>query len=247
MIPPSNLPAILFRQIREAEERADRVYEAVIGIVTDNKDTEGLARVKVKYPCLGDTDTSWWAPVCALGAGDERGWFFLPEIDDEVVVMFEHGDISRPVVIGALWNGKDAPPETNDSANERKVIVSREGSKITFDDAEGTVTLEDGGGQGKITISKENTITIESATGDICFLAPGGGINVVAKEFSLDAKMNFHLDAKAGMKLGGDAKVTLKSSGPLKVAGAVAHFMPGGVGSATAASASCEDAPDPVE
>lgn len=248
MLPPTNLPAMLFRQIREAEERAGHIYEAVIGLVVDNKDEAGLARVKVKFPCFGDPDTSWWAPVVSLGAGEERGWFFLPEIDDEVVVMFEHGDIRRPVVLGAVWNGKDAPPDSNGGGNERRVIVSREGSRITFDDDGGKVILEDGGGAGTITISTENKITIESPTGDICFLAPDGAINVVAKEMKTEAKMNFNLDAKSGIKMASDGKVNLKASGILKVAGSTTDLMPSGGGaSPEEVSDSCEEVPDPLE
>jgi uncharacterized protein involved in type VI secretion and phage assembly len=69
-----------------------------------------------------------------IGAGKNRGWFFIPEKNDEVLVMFEHGDINRPLVVGSLWNGKDKPPDKNPGGNPRRVIKSRLGSKITFDD-----------------------------------------------------------------------------------------------------------------
>ncbi len=249
MIPPSILYELLSAQVLDAEERASRIYEPVIGIVTDNKDPDKLVRVKVKFPTLQIEDNAFWAPVSGLGAGKQRGWFFLPEVDDEVVVMFVNGDIARPVIIGAVWNGKDTAPTTNSGKNERCCIVSREGSKITFDDDAGTVTLEDGGGAGKITISKENKITIESATGDVCLLAPKGELNVVANEITMKAKMNFHIESKSGgTKMGSDAKVTVDGGTMLQVSGSSqAAFNPsGGPQSPQGGTASPEAVPDKI-
>lgn len=243
----STLASLFFQRLHEAEARVDRIYEPVIGVVVDNKDPDKLARVKVKFPSLGGQDTSWWAPVASLGAGEERGWFFLPEVDDEVVVLFAHGDIRRPVVIGALWNGKDAAPDTNGGGNERRCIVSRAGSKITFDDDAGTVSLEDGGGEGKITISKDNKITIEAASGDVCFQAPDGDLNIVAKELKIEAQMNCHIEAAQGLKIGSDGDVTFKSGGMLKVHGGKTDLKPsGGAQAPPGGEASPEDVPDPI-
>ena len=83
----------------------------LVGIVTDNKDPEGWGRVKVQFPTLTKKHTSDWARVVALGAGISRGFDCLPEVNDEVLVGFEHGDIYRPYIIGGVWNGTDAPPE----------------------------------------------------------------------------------------------------------------------------------------
>lgn len=83
----------------------------MIGLVTNNNDPDKLGRVRVKLPTLTTEHESEWARVVAIGAGKNRGFDCLPEIDDEVLVGFEHGDIHRPFVIGGLWNGKDAPPE----------------------------------------------------------------------------------------------------------------------------------------
>jgi phage protein D len=82
----------------------------LVGIVTDNQDPKGLGRVKVKFPTLTEEHNSNWARIVALGAGSNRGIYWLPEVDDEVLVCFEHGDIHRPYVIGGVWNGKDPTP-----------------------------------------------------------------------------------------------------------------------------------------
>src|SRR5687768_7153196 len=94
----------------ETKERGDRrMYGVVIGIITNNKDPDKLGRVKVKFPWLSDTDESFWARTATPMAGNQRGMYFLPEVDDEVLVAFEHGDLRFPYIIGALWNGKDKP------------------------------------------------------------------------------------------------------------------------------------------
>lgn len=99
----------------------------MVGIVTDNQDPEGWGRVRVKFPTLtpeddGSAHASNWARVVAIGASAERGLYCLPEIDDEVLVAFEHGDIHRPYILGGVWNGKDKTPDTiKDSVVEGKV------------------------------------------------------------------------------------------------------------------------------
>lgn len=84
----------------------------LVGIVTDNKDPKGWGRVKVKFPTLTEDHASNWARVVAPGAGHTRGIYWLPEINDEVLVAFEHGDMHRPYVIGGVWNGTDPTPRT---------------------------------------------------------------------------------------------------------------------------------------
>ena len=111
----------------------------LVGIVTDNEDPEGWGRVKVKFPTLTEEHASNWARVVALGAGPDRGIYWLPEINDEVLVAFEHGDIHRPYVIGGVWNGVDPTPrkigETVDGGNVRlRVSKTRYGHKTTFVD-----------------------------------------------------------------------------------------------------------------
>ncbi|MHC5778223.1 VgrG-related protein [Nostoc sp.] len=97
----------------------------LVGIVTDNKDPKGLGRVKVQFPTLTEEHTSNWARVVAPGAGNNRGFDCLPEIRDEVLVGFEHGDIHRPYIIGGVWNGEDASPENVNDAIEQQGDVKR--------------------------------------------------------------------------------------------------------------------------
>lgn len=109
----------------------------LVGVVSNNRDPEGLGRVRVKFPTLTEDHESNWARIVAMGAGSARGWDCLPEINDEVLVAFEHGDIHRPYVMGAVWNGKDKPPESvQDSVGDGKVRLrtfqTRIGHKLQF-------------------------------------------------------------------------------------------------------------------
>jgi phage protein D len=150
----------------------------VIGVITDNNDPEGWGRVKVKYPWLSQNHASDWARVVAVGGGPERGVEFIPEINDEVLVGFEMGDVHHPYVVGGLWNGKDAPPQkTRDIVKggrvERRIIRSREGHQIVFDDSSsGSVTISDKKGNKIVLDSAGNSILIE-ANGDLTIKAGG--------------------------------------------------------------------------
>jgi uncharacterized protein involved in type VI secretion and phage assembly len=216
-----DLPSVFAAQIRIAETESSRCYEPVIGIVTDNKDPQKLGRVKVKIPVLNKDETTWWCPIIMYGAGKNRGWFFIPEKDDEVLVMFEHGDLDYPLIVGAFWNGKDKPPDKNDNKkNPRRMIKSRSGSKITFDDDKNTVTIEDGKGVGKIHIdSEKNKITIEAMQGDVCFQSPEGDTVIFAKEMEMKATDNIEVHAGANMSWGSGGKTDLGGGSSMTMSG----------------------------
>lgn len=106
-------------------------------IVTNNKDPESLGRVKIKYPWDLENEESYWARISTPMAGNEMGIYFIPEVDDEVLVAFIDGNIEYPIVIGALWNQSDLPPENNsDGKNNIRKIKSRSGHEIILDDNE---------------------------------------------------------------------------------------------------------------
>jgi uncharacterized protein involved in type VI secretion and phage assembly len=113
------------------------VYPAV---VIDNVDPANSGRVQVRLPQLsgaGEESHEAWARVATLMAGNNRGTWFMPDVNDEVLVAFEGGDVRLPYVIGALWSGTHSPPETMDTDNTKKLLRSRSGVKITLDDQSG--------------------------------------------------------------------------------------------------------------
>jgi len=187
-----------------------------IGVVTNIKDPDKLGRVRVKFPWFSDNDESEWARVATLMAGKERGSVFLPEVDDEVLVAFEHGDMRRPFVIGALWNGVDVLPKefVNDGQNNVRLIKSRSGHLIKLDDTDGSETIEvvDHTGKNSIVIdSKESTITISSDK-DLVLKAPQGKISLIAKELDLQSSAALKAEAGSEMKITASAAMTVKGA-----------------------------------
>ena len=115
----------------------------VEAIVVDNVDPEQMGRVKLKFPLLPEMPESFWARLVMPMAGRERGWMTIPEIDDEVLVAFVHGDINHAIVLGSLFNGVDTPPYANeDGENNLRVFQSRSGHRLTFDDTAGAERIE---------------------------------------------------------------------------------------------------------
>lgn len=203
----------IYRQLLAPSSDASRIYGAVVGVVTNNKDPEGLGRVKLKFPWLSDQDESDWARVVAPMAGKERGFYFLPELDDEVLVVFAHGVAEAPYVLGALWNGKDKPPESNsDGKNDMRTIKSRSGHVIRLNDKNGDEKIEiiDKAGKNKITISsKANTITIE-ADQDITIKSTNGKLLLQGKGVEITSQAAVKIEATQSMDLKAGPQLNIK-------------------------------------
>src|SRR5262245_57376756 len=137
----------------------------VTGIVKDLNDPAGQGRIELQFHWLSDSLRSSWAPVASALAGKERGAFLMPEIDDEVLVAFEHGDINHPFIIGFLWNGVDVPPETT---NQNRVIKTPGGHQLRFEDTAGAkkVILKSNGGHEIEINDSAETITIKTKSGN---------------------------------------------------------------------------------
>jgi uncharacterized protein involved in type VI secretion and phage assembly len=166
---------------RAAAGLGGRWYGVYPALVSDIKDPDGQGRIKITLPWSPDTGSDryeTWARLATLMAGNNRGTWFIPDVNDEVLVVFEAGDPRRPYVVGALWNGSDSPPDSMDGAgnNYRKVIKSRNGVKVTLDDTDGQEKFiaETPGGQ-KITLQDgPGTITVADSNGNSVKLDPGG-------------------------------------------------------------------------
>jgi uncharacterized protein involved in type VI secretion and phage assembly len=157
-----------------------RWYGVFPALVSDIKDPDGQGRVKVTLPWSPDSGGSRyeaWARLATLMGGKNRGSWFIPDVNDEVLIVFEGGDPRRPYVIGGLWNGSDTPPDSMDGAgnNHRKVLRSRNGVKVTLDDTDGQeqliletpggqkLTMKDGPGVVEIADSNGNSIKLETS------------------------------------------------------------------------------------
>lgn len=207
----------------------------VLGVVTNVNDEENLGRVKVRFPSLGDDAESDWARVVIPGVGKDRGLDLRPEVNDEVVVGFERGDVRFPFVLGGVWSGKHPPPEadtSDDGVVVRRQIVSRVGHAITFSDgptgtaaddperyveialAHGKTTVKIAEDHIKIEAPSGHPITIESGDGTI-ELTDAGDVEIKANNLTFEAKQKVTM--KSGTDTGVKAGTNLKLEGGVKV------------------------------
>jgi len=186
-----------FEQIvdeRLAAGLGGRWYGVYPALVTSIADPEGQGRVKISLPWSPDAKSERydvWARIATLMAGNNRGSWFIPDVDDEVLIAFEGGDVRRPCVLGGMWNGADAPPESMDSSehNFLKVLRSRNGVKITLDDQDGQekCIIETPGGQ-KITLKDgPGSIEIMDSSGNSAKFEPSGITFNSSGTFTLNA------------------------------------------------------------
>ena len=178
----------------------------VVGIVTNLEDPENLGRVRLIYPHLNDQE-SQWARIASPMAGKERGFFFRPEVDDEVLVAFELGDIRRPYILGGLWSSADKPPAGDGSTKENnwRFIHSRSGHVIKLDDTDGSEKVEIIGKdeQHKIVIDVAgDKIQIICESGDV-ELTANGDINIEGENVNISARSDMTLSASGTMTIEG--------------------------------------------
>ncbi|PSN10823.1 type IV secretion protein Rhs, partial [filamentous cyanobacterium CCT1] len=165
----------------------------LVGIVTDNQDPDGMGRVKVKFPTLTEDHASNWARVVAIGAGNARGFDCLPEIDDEVLVGFEHGDIHRPYILGGVWNGQDPTPTPVESSVQDGQVCLR-----TFKTRVGhQLQFADGGGS--------SGAYLTTASGHKLHLSDG------------DGSVELTTASGSSVRISNDGNLTIKSTGALQI------------------------------
>lgn len=210
---------------------------AYIGIVTANDTKEAASppstyAVCVRFPWLSGNDNSTWARVLSPMTGPDRGAYFLPEIDDQVVIVFEHGDISRPIVVGALWSQKQPPPEEN-AENNFRVIKSRSGHRIILDDTDGgeRVILVDSTGDNKIVLdSAKKTITVQSKSGDIAVKAPAGKVLLHGNDVKLSSQAKTQIKASTKLQVATKGELGAKAGSELALKGTAVQLNPDGFG-----------------
>jgi uncharacterized protein involved in type VI secretion and phage assembly len=186
---------------------------AMLAQVVSLDDPEAHGRVQVRllaHDGVDAQDAPLWARVVAPFAGKDRGAFFMPDVDDEVLVVFVGGDPRHPLIVGGLWNGSGAPPAQIEAGghNRYKRIRSRNGVVITMDDQQGqeTLTLQTPGGQ---------SVTLKDGPGEITFAdANGNSVKLDSQGITVQAAAKVKVTA---------AQVEV-SAGMVKVDTALAKF-----------------------
>jgi uncharacterized protein involved in type VI secretion and phage assembly len=199
-----------------------------IGIVTQlQDDPDGEDKILVRLPIINNEEQGIWARLATLDAGENRGTFFRPEIDDEVIVGFINDDPNDAVVLGQLHSSAKPAPIAASDDNHEKGIVTRSEMKMVFDDDKISYTLETPAGKkvtldedaGVITIEDDNSniitlddsgITMESA-GDINIKA-SGDLNLEGMNVSIAAQAEFKAEGSAGAEVSTSAIAVLKGS-----------------------------------
>ncbi|MBL8901097.1 MAG: phage tail protein [Planctomycetes bacterium] len=202
----------LFEQDLEARaEDGGLVRGVAVALVTDNQDPQELGRVRVAFPWRPQEE-SHWARIAVTMAGDRRGTWFLPEVGDEVLVAFDRGDLAHPYVIGALWNGQDAPPASNEGQNRLRTIKTKIGHEITFDDGgDRSVLVKTVDGR-QVLLDQQGIVLDDGAGNSVKLDANGGAIEVQA---ALSIKLSaptIEIDASASLTLQTSGNATLKGS-----------------------------------
>lgn len=195
-------------------DRGQRITGVVTAVVTNVEDPEKLHRVKVKFPWLSDDEESEWARVATPMAGKERGLYLLPEVDDEVLVAFEHGDARFPYVVGSLWNKNATPPPESTQPNDKRSLTSRSGHVIRLDDKEGEEKIEivDKSKKNSIVFSTaDNTITIK-ADADITIQSSGGKLVLEGSGVEIKSQAEVKVEASGDMNLEASGQLTAKGS-----------------------------------
>ena len=210
------------------------------GVVVQNKDPDGLSRIKVKLPWLdnGDTDQTHWAQLQSPMEGNKFGWYALPDIEDAVVVMFIAGDSSQPVILGGVWSKTDPSPEPNeDGKNNFRGYRSRAGHRMILDDSDKTkVVIADkttknvigignfakaGAGPNVCAVYKppmagETGVSISSMEGTFEITCKEGKFSIEAKEGTIKINAKTTIEVKAGqtMEVNGSSQAKLTSGSP---------------------------------
>jgi uncharacterized protein involved in type VI secretion and phage assembly len=214
------------------------VAGVVPALVSNVDDPDKLGRVKLSFPWLGEKAESHWARVALPGAGPERGLAVLPEVGDEVVVAFDHGDPRTPYVIGGLYNGKDKPPGKPVDGGEvvSRALVSRKGHRIELHDGDDVITVATGDGNHQIVVDQKGSKVVIETSGDVEVTAKGkmavkapsgmtiessGALELKGMGVTIDAGGGAFSAKGSSAKVEGSGTAELSSSGQTTVRGSM--------------------------
>jgi len=202
-----------FGHLMGQDPEINKIYGAVIALVTDLNDPLMQGRVKVKFPWMPKESSSElssdWARMATM-AGGKSGIYFSPEVNDEVLVVFEQGDVNFPYIVGVLWNAKDKPP---DGASGKAVVAGQVNQRVIRSRAGHVIVLDDTMGKEKITIQDKsgNKIEIDSIKNEMLIKTAGNLTLDVGGKFSLKSKLGFEMKSETNGTIEANTGVGIKA------------------------------------
>lgn len=200
-------------------EAGGTVAGVASAIVSRNDDPDNLGRVKLKLPWRSEQNFETdWCRIAMPMAGKDRGTLFLPEVGDEVLVAFDRDDIRYPYVLGQLWSATDAPPahQASSKNNDLRVIRTRKGHMITFDDNAGKGRVRIELNDGKSIEIDDDGIVIDDKSNKLTMKSAGGSV-------TLEASQTLTLKAPT-IDIQAQTKLTANCSGPTTIKGAMVEI-----------------------
>jgi uncharacterized protein involved in type VI secretion and phage assembly len=173
-----------------ADGSAPSYFGVYPALVTNIVDAAALGRVEVSFPWLGqDQDVRSWATLCSPYADDNQGLLVLPEVGSQVIVAFEAGNLRRPYIIGATWNGQESLPHPPASVNDIRLLRTRSGSRLEFDDAAGAAAV-------RISLASGHSVSLDDRTQEVVIThARGCSIRLTSTDIEVTANVTVRITA----------------------------------------------------
>lgn len=183
---------------------APRYYGVYPAIVTDIVDPDSLGRVQVKFPWLGSEGEGVraWATLVTPYADDDQGFEMIPSVDTQVVIAFEAGELRRPYIVGATWNGRETLPQKPAQANNIRIIKTRSGSRLEFDDTDGSEKII-------LSMKSGHELVLDNAGREVRLFHSSGS------EISMDGRGNITITAQAGITMNAPQGLTVNAPSSL--------------------------------
>ncbi len=203
----------------------------VAKVTAIHDDPLGENRIKVKLPLISTEEEGTWARITTLDAGNNRGSFFMPEIDDEVIVGFLNDDPRNPIVIGMVHSSASPAPFEATQENDEKGFVTRSEMKLVFDDGKNHILFETPNGNKVLLSEEEGAIQIEdengnqvTLNGDGILLDSTGDVNIKASGDVNIEGANINVKAQSAFKATGSSGAEVSSSGTATIKGSLVQI-----------------------
>lgn len=199
----------------------EKFYGVTVGEVIDLADPFNLGRVQIKLPSIDSLDLQPWARVAVLMAGPTHGTYFIPNVGDQVLVTFEHGDVNVPYIIGSLWNTVSIPPLPS-PIPQIKTIRTSIGNQIVFNDVEPSVSIQSGPTPPGVLPSPPSPVGPHQSIR----MSPAG-LEVVATTVTIKSGDNSIVITPAGITITNAKSISLNSSGAINLNGSSVNIKSG--------------------